>query len=1558
MQGILGTAAGVALGGIGLKLAGVFAGAAGGAIDFGKQMANVNSIAQLGTADFNKLSDAVLKVVSDPRITAGAAEIASGLYDVYSSGFKGADAINIVTTSAIAAGAGLTDTSTAVRAIDAALNAYGLGADDAAKISDILFQTVNDGVLTFPQLANNMGSVLPIAAALGIGMEQLGAAYAVTTLKGIDASQAETGIAAILNSALNPTTALTDAVLAHGDASAADILKTKGLTGYLKFLYDATGGNADQMLKLTGNVEANKVAMALLTNQGADYTAEVEKMNHAQDGAGATAKAQAKQMESASYQFGQVQKEVGLLVTTFVRGLDPAMAGIGKGVAGLIGGQLVPLASTLSGKVSGEVSRVSKLFGYFHDERVTPLGKALEVFGTTAEKTGGRFGALGAATMAVGKVFQDLTGIDLSGSFRQIAVGLDQIAGGDIFAGIKSIAAGGLDLGEIAVRGTVSWAGDKIGDLKAWLGEKVGLGGDPAIPKGHGWGSLEGEPFSVGDIAVAGALIAAGDIATWAGNLWGWIEGKLGVGANVGDGTGGPESGQPIPLGDVAVNAALVAAGDIAAWAGNVWGWVQDQLGMGGGTGGGGPHDPHGGAEPFTVPDIAVAATLVAAGDIASWAGDLLGWVQDQLGIGGTGGPNGNGDLNPGGGIPLGDVAVNIAGWVVAEATGGTLVSDTKTYVEGLLKTVSAVMDGWKIDVKTPSGDSITIDVPAILSAIWGLLTAPLTVTPEQDAKISAFGQSIGKSFGDLVVAGVSSFFSSGEDGKDSGKVDISVAFNDFVSAAFGGVWEAVGPALSAELDKAKGNIDLAFINFKAGIGEKIATIFSGDLSAVGGTGSFQRTGGLFDGIVSFFTGLPGQIASAVGSLSIDIPMPTLPGWITNPLGFLNGGGGTGGPNGNGDLNPGGGGGVASMIGDFFTKIPGEVKTAVGGLLKIDIDAPSLPGWMTDGWADFAKATGAVVDAINTAAAGMQTAVAGYNTAKAALDAIKNSISGSGGTLPPVTSDPNPGQNDVNTGRTGREGTPLDITKQVNVTTVVTPVGESADSQIARIYGMGGGGPNGNDSLSENSSSALFKAIPLVAHLNATAKIDNESAVKSDVQTQLAGLFGGSGGTSTPITQTFTAKFEADNSGVGKQFEGAVSYGQAWAAASYSAQFDGDNSGAGKQYEGAVSYGQAWAAASYSAHFDGDNSGAGNQWQGAMDYGNAWASSSFTGFFDGDNSGAGNQWEGAMGYGNAWASSVFTAAFSIDLSGLYAASAAADAVAAHIAAVMPHSPAREGPLKEPIRFDYIADSLAATMGRMPEMARQGAGGVADKLSPLQDYFKTLFSMTDWGDKAFWKLGAIDKKLRPTIDKIGTAISQLRPDGGLNPGQAQPTVDLGAMLKGLDTATRASIIHAESRARVNDGRAEFGGAQGGSGTGALRDYFSTLFKMTDWGDAAIWKLPTVDDKLRPTIDKIGTAISEMRPDWGLKTGQAQPTVDLDAMLKGLDASSAKKVRDAESWARQRDGRNEIPVAPKVVNNTTHVYALKSDELAALMKQAETGAKFAEHLPRELGLRRDA
>lgn len=334
-------------------IGGAFAYGVTEAISFGEAMANVNSIAQVTTAELEKMAQQVIQISSE---TGQSAEtLAMGLYEINSSGFAGADGMHILEVSANAANAGLTTTAVSAKAITAVLNAYGMSAEEAGHVSDVLFQTVNDGVITFEQLSANMGNTLPMASALGVSIEELGAAYANMTLAGVPAAQAETQIASLMRSALNPTTALTEATQAYGYESVEALIAAEGMVGYLDMLTQASGGSTEQMYELLGTQEAVNAALLLGGENLAAYNEEVARMEASSEGLGATQKALAKQMESTAFSLRLLKTNIQAAAIAIGTQLEPAIRFVAEGLTGLIKGflDLSPAVQRVIGVVAG-----------------------------------------------------------------------------------------------------------------------------------------------------------------------------------------------------------------------------------------------------------------------------------------------------------------------------------------------------------------------------------------------------------------------------------------------------------------------------------------------------------------------------------------------------------------------------------------------------------------------------------------------------------------------------------------------------------------------------------------------------------------------------------------------------------------------------------------------------------------------------------------------------------------------------------------------------------------------------------------------------------------------------------------------------------------------------------------------------------------------------------------------------------------------------------------------------------------------------------------------------
>jgi hypothetical protein len=217
--------------------------------------------------------------------------------------------------------------------------------------------------------------------------------------------------------------------------------------------------------------------------------------------------------------------------------------------------------------------------------------------------------ALSALHVTLDQVFGKEMGDQIDATLRRIVSGVEAVAGvigelaidlarGDFSEFFADLGEGAIDLGVITVTAAFDLIGDAAKGVWNWflgaigLGPRGGSGGTGAADVTPGFG-IGGEntgtaPVDLGTIFVTAALKLGGEIAAWAGNLWGWLKEQLGLagggghttGADVtpGFGPGGAGGGQEIDLGDVAINVASWIAGKMADLATFLGTWAANQV--------------------------------------------------------------------------------------------------------------------------------------------------------------------------------------------------------------------------------------------------------------------------------------------------------------------------------------------------------------------------------------------------------------------------------------------------------------------------------------------------------------------------------------------------------------------------------------------------------------------------------------------------------------------------------------------------------------------------------------------------------------------------------------------------------------------------------------------------------------------------------------------------------------------------------------------------------------------------------------------------------------------
>jgi len=281
------------------------------ATDLDREMRSIQSVSRQTDAEIAALSETFVSMSMDiTKTTDSAANLAAGFYDIQGSGFAGADGMKVLEASTKAASAGLTDTAIASKAITATLNAYGMQADQATRVSDVLFKTMDIGVVSFEELAVNLGDVVGTAATAGVSIEELGAGFATMTKAGISAAESSTALNQLMLSFISPSQQAAQAAAELGIDLSVAALQSKGLGGAMEEVMRATGGNVEALSALFPNVRALKAALSLTREDMGPFAEDLEAIAGA---AGATEAAFAIQSQSMAALMASFQNSLEAL---------------------------------------------------------------------------------------------------------------------------------------------------------------------------------------------------------------------------------------------------------------------------------------------------------------------------------------------------------------------------------------------------------------------------------------------------------------------------------------------------------------------------------------------------------------------------------------------------------------------------------------------------------------------------------------------------------------------------------------------------------------------------------------------------------------------------------------------------------------------------------------------------------------------------------------------------------------------------------------------------------------------------------------------------------------------------------------------------------------------------------------------------------------------------------------------------------------------------------------------------------------------------------------------
>ena len=410
--------------------------------DFDTAMSQIVGLVGVASDQVEEWKDDLLRL--GPELGKTPQELAEALFFVTSAGFRGSEAIDVLTASAKASVGGLGETASIADAVTSAINAYGAESISASEATDTLVAAVREGKLEAASLTPVMGRLLPVAANLGVEFDEVSGFMATMSRTGADASSAASGLRGIMAKLQKPTAQANDILKEYG-LSAEGLrkqVKDEGLLSVLRTLDETFGDNEEAMGKVFEDVEALTAVYNVL---GQDAEVVDGIMQGVSKATGATQKA-FESVDPEAQQWRQSLAEVNATLIELGNDIGPMIADVIKTIAEQVRGAM----EWWNGLSEGQQKTIIKMVGFLAvagpvlsivGRLITAVSGAASAFKwLTVGKEGGK-GIVG-ATRKLGGFSKKIPGVNkVIGSMTTQLTGAGGLAAGfGIVAGAAVVA--------------------------------------------------------------------------------------------------------------------------------------------------------------------------------------------------------------------------------------------------------------------------------------------------------------------------------------------------------------------------------------------------------------------------------------------------------------------------------------------------------------------------------------------------------------------------------------------------------------------------------------------------------------------------------------------------------------------------------------------------------------------------------------------------------------------------------------------------------------------------------------------------------------------------------------------------------------------------------------------------------------------------------------------------------------------------------------------------------------------------------------------------------------
>ena len=348
--------------------------------DFAAMDKGIREVATLIPGATQETVDALTSQINDIRTTMGqeGEAVTKAFYDSLSAGVSQEAVPEFVEAAGQLATATGSDIATAVDIGTTALNAFGLATDQASRVNDIMFATIQSGKTTLPELASAYSKVAAPANALGVSVEETNAMLAALTLQGVPTKEAATQIRAAFNELAKEGTGLGKTFLEISGQSFKKFIAAGGtVEEAFAMIQDHSKETGKEIVALASSSEA---ANAVMLSSGDAAGLYSKSLDNIAGSAGAVEEGFGVMSEGVAFQMAQfmetlkVAKEsLGAFVAPIASAIMPAILGLVEALGPVVEALIAPLGAAIDALLPIITALIDTLAG--------PLGRVLGAIG-------------------------------------------------------------------------------------------------------------------------------------------------------------------------------------------------------------------------------------------------------------------------------------------------------------------------------------------------------------------------------------------------------------------------------------------------------------------------------------------------------------------------------------------------------------------------------------------------------------------------------------------------------------------------------------------------------------------------------------------------------------------------------------------------------------------------------------------------------------------------------------------------------------------------------------------------------------------------------------------------------------------------------------------------------------------------------------------------------------------------------------------------------------------------------------------------------------------------